>query len=202
MRKIFLLGLGLIIVGCGGSGGGSDGGVMSTPPSSVAGTWDIDMTNSGTAKFTSCTGDLAPINGLTVAGVLAAGGTCTTTAPLVSQNGTSFTVQAFVYTCSDGSSGTNAGGGTVSGNSLTGQLDTISDLGFAASEFFTGTVSGQTLSVSSNRLSYQGSFVGSCNINPRLNYSGLITARGLASRSPGGLSLAIVESLAGRASGR
>lgn len=163
------------LVGCSSS---SDGNVVTQPPADVTGVWTQTYLNAGSAILTGCTGDFTALNGLTMAGLLAAS-SCSnssgTNPPTwtITQNGSSFTFDPLSYTCTNGDSGTLGGGGTVSGSVVTGQVDTISQVsGFTGSDFFSGSVtSSTTIAASGSHFSASGSIQGSCNISPALSTS-------------------------------
>ena len=171
MKRLGLLVILLAAMGCGSSSAPA----MMAPTANVAGTWNITITNSGAAKFVNCTGDFSILEGLTFEAVIGASTiTCTSPPIVVTQSGTAFTVTAQSYACSDGTSGTTGGGGTVSGNSISGQLDTISNSGWVATELSTGSVAGTALTLNSSRITYSGSLQGGCSFSPQLNYTGNI----------------------------
>jgi len=163
-----LVALLLVSVGCGG-GGGND--MVDTPPASVDGIWSGVTNNAGSAILTGCTGDFASFNGLTVAGI-SSGASCADSGPLVmTQSGAYLTALAVTYDCDNGDYGSKAGGGTVTGQSLSGQLDTISNYyGASGSDFYTGAVVAvNTIALSEYRISSSGNISGSCNISPNLS---------------------------------
>jgi hypothetical protein len=162
----------LLVVAC----SDSDGGTTSTPPANVAGFWDISMQNSAQAKLVSCTGDMDIFNNVTVADVMEGGSTCTPVSGsgIVVQNGDAFTITPVSVECTNGSSSTTSGSGSISGMSLSGQLDTVDSLGVTSIERFTGAVSGVSLTVESNEMSVSGPANGKCDIRPNLMYSGQI----------------------------
>ncbi len=150
-------------------GGGNN--VLETPPASVSGVWSTVANNAGSAILTGCTGDLTSFNGLTVAGIASAA-YCVHSGPIVtSESGTSYTHLARTYACDTGDFGSDAGGGTITGQSLSGQMDTISSYyGTAGSEFVTGTaLAANTVALSNYRIAISGNVNGSCNISPSLS---------------------------------
>lgn len=158
----------IVSVGCGG-GSGND--VVETPPADVSGGWAGVVNNAGSAILSGCTGDFASFNGLTVAGA-SSGSNCADSGPLVmTQSGTSLTAVAVNYACDNGDYGSRAGGGTVAGQSVSGQLDSISTyFGYSGSDFFTGTVvTANTIALSEYRISASGNVNGACNISPNLS---------------------------------
>ena len=172
-QVIVVLGIAVGVSATMGCNSGGDGGVISQPPADVAGIWDTVATNAGSSILTGCTGDFASLNGLTAAAVLSAAN-CQDSGPIVTvQSGDSYTHLARDFACDDGNYGTRAGGGTVSGNSLAGQMDTISQAyGYTGSAFVTGTVtSADHIALSQNRITSNGSVVGSCNFSPALSIS-------------------------------
>lgn len=188
-RVVVALGLALLTLaggGCNSSGGGA--GSLITPVD-VSGVWEAQTNNAGSAVLRSCTGDFAALEGLTVAGVTAAAPSCTNPGPgVVTQSGGSFTILSRSTSCSDGSTLTLAGGGTVTGSSLSGQFDTISLTGgWTRIEFFTGSAGEDVILLSENRISVNGSVQGACNIVPALSLtvSRLAAPTGQESLVPG-----------------
>lgn len=158
----------LVSVGCGGDGGN---GVIESPPANVAGVWSGVANNAGSAIFAGCTGDLVSLDGLTVAGV-SSGTTCASSGPLVmTQSGAYLTALPVTYSCDNGNYGSKAGGGTVTGQSLSAQLDSLSTYyGVTESHFYTGTVvAANTIALLETRFTAAGNFSGSCNISPNLS---------------------------------
>ena len=102
-----LLGLICVVAFLAGCGGGSDG-VMSGPPATVAGMWNTNVTNAGSARLTGCTGDLVAYEGFTVAGIAATAPPCDITQTEVTQDGADFTAEPYFVTCSDGSTAAGA----------------------------------------------------------------------------------------------
>jgi hypothetical protein len=167
-----------ILHGC----GGGDGIVTPPAPADVAGIWTVTYNNVGSAVFTGCTGDLEILNGVSVATLLVSV-SCSFSGPLtVSQSGSSFTFERIDYLCDTGDYGFIGGGGSVNGNSLTGQLDEISQaFGVIRHYPFSGVMTGPTtISASVSRVSVSGAFEGQCMISPPLSISVEISA-GLAS---------------------
>jgi hypothetical protein len=176
MRKVFALLVPTLILlsSCGGGGGN---GVMQSPPANVAGVWTTVANNAGSAILTGCTGDLTSLNGLTIAGI-ASTATCVYSGPIVTtQSGNSYTILARTYTCDNGDFGSDAGGGTVSGKSLQGQLDTISTFnGTAGTDYLKGTAaSAITVNLSEYYVSISGTVNGSCKISPNLSITATIS---------------------------
>ena len=159
--------------------------MMDQPPANIAGVWDGVTTNAGVATFTGCTGDLAPFSGLTVAAVQALSPKCVTQDLfVVTQFEDVFTYQGQSFNRDDGSSYTQAGGGTLNGDSLSGSVDTIHSSGVIGDDLYTGVVtSSTTLTVQEYRATVTGALNGSCNIDPDLETQ--ITISQLASAADG-----------------
>ena len=162
---------GLIMsVGCNSSDGNN---AVEPAPADVSGEWTAVAHNAGSAVFTGCTGDLTPLEGQTVGGA-SLGATCVNSGPMITtQTGTSFTHVPVGYSCDSGDYGSLTGGGTVAGQSITGQVDTISNYyGFVGSELYSGTVvTADTIALSEYRISASGNVNGSCDISPSLSLS-------------------------------
>jgi hypothetical protein len=157
----------MVSVGC----NSSDGNSFVEPPADVSGEWRAVAHNAGSAVFNGCTGDLTHLEGRTVAGTNF-GAACVNSGPMITtQTGASFTHPPVTYSCDSGDYGSLAGGGTVAGRSVTGQVDTISEYyNFIGSELYTGTVvTANTIAVSEYRISASGDVNGSCNISPTLS---------------------------------
>jgi hypothetical protein len=175
----------LVIAGlslsCGGGSGG--GGVTSVAPANVAGYWvSSGANNAGSAILNNCTGDFAVFNGMTVAGAVGTSNCVNAAPPYTSQSGASFTLSPVNYSCDNGDYGSHAGGGTINGNALSGQWDTISTAnGYAEISTFTAIASGTNLSVSESRLTASGAINGKCDITPPLNSSFVISSTAPAS---------------------
>jgi len=158
-------------VGCGGGDLGSGNDVINRPPANVAGVWSGVTNNAGSAILIGCTGDFASFNGLTVAEI-SSGASCVDSGPLeMTQSGATLTAQPVTYACDSGDFGSKAGGGTVAGQSLSVQLDTISEHnGSTGSDYFAGAMlAADTIALSENGISVSGSMNGTCNISPNLS---------------------------------
>ncbi len=106
-----VVGCSVLYIGC----DDDDGGIIETPPPPVGGTWELAITNADEAIFTGCTGDLQDLEELTLAEALAVAPECNIPDPVASQSEDMFmfSLQEASYTCSDGSSGSVSGGGSV-----------------------------------------------------------------------------------------
>jgi len=169
-RWIWLVALLLTLAtwnGCGGDGGSS--GSSGEPPADVSGIWEGGNNNAGSAILT-CSGDFADLSGLTVAGWVAAAPDCSAFEIEVVQSGSSFTFVARDVVCNDGSVLTWSGGGSVTGNTFSGQFDTIFiTQNMVRVESFTGVVNGNTIDLLEDRIVWSGSMAGACNIAPALS---------------------------------
>lgn len=173
MRPLALLTVALLALsGCGGGGGGGG----SASPANVSGTWDSFVsTNDSAATFQGCTGDASVLNGSTVADAFA---DCTVNPITVGQSGNTFSFSPAAYTCTDGVdtwTGQLNGGGTVSGPSLSGDY-TMRDDATTDDETheFTGSISGNAITLNVNHIEWTGSISGACNLSPAWN---IITTR-------------------------
>jgi hypothetical protein len=169
-RRAFCMAVSILsLISGSGCGGGGSSGSSGDPPASVAGTWESVMNNAGSAIL-ACSGDAAALSGLSVAGWLAAAPDCTPFSVVVGQTGNNFTFAPRDVACNDGSLLTWSGGGTVTGNNLAGQFDTIFTIqGITRVESFTGAVNGNTINLLEDRIVWSGNFVGACDIAPALS---------------------------------
>ena len=186
-------------LGCGGGGGGS-GGDGNRDPADVSGLWSFVTTNPGVATLTDCTGDLAPLNGITIATLVAAGPTCfTSDLFIVTQVGADFTFPHQAFLCNDGSTYSSTGGGMMDGNRLDAELQQVfSDGSIGDTDISGRATSADTLTISEDRITIRGSLNGSCNIRPGLQH--LITISSPAFATEGthrqqGAALAIYRAL-------
>ncbi len=137
----------------------------------VDGTWSYQIDNGDQATFDACTGDATILEGLTWNQAQAQGPLCHVDNSFeVTQS-----LAAMVMTPEDvgcgGAGGTTAtitGYGVVGENTVDGRWESSSSQNVDATQYFTGTVSGNTISLSENRRSYGGSFTGACDITPAL----------------------------------
>lgn len=170
--RVCLLSQLILVAACSSGGGG--GGVLNAPVANVEGVWSVSYTNTGQAVFTGCDGYFGVLNGLTAQFVFSLGPSCSAADPMVEQNDEAFTVHGQSYWCTDGSTWVSGGGGTVTGDSVRGQLDAIDSAGTIGTDFFTGTVNGDAINLSKTRFEIRGSHTGSCQISPPLRASGFI----------------------------
>ena len=175
MRNFWIVGvvaaLGLLLVGCDGD---VQSGVTSSPPVSVHGYWvPTSVNNAGSAILTDCTGDFTALEGLTSADAMIGNDCVAGGWQRTSQAISTYTHQPLQYSCTDGDHGYRGGGGTVSGNSLAGQMDQKSwGQGHAGYAYINGVKSGDTtLNLVEYKISSEGSIVGSCSIDPPLSIS-------------------------------
>lgn len=169
--------LALFLVSC--SGGGAD-----SPPVNFAGVWSLTETNTATATFVHCTGDLSFLEGVHVGDLVSAATVCTTSGPsAVTQSGHTVTVVPVTYSCDDGDYGRYYGGGTVNERHIDFQLNTTSSYyGAVGTDKYTGTKTSVTTFVLDEwQVSFSGSINGSCNFSPKLRLDGYLSS---ASRSP------------------
>lgn len=182
-----------VAVGCGGNDNNNS--PTGTPTASVQGYWEItSYGNPGVATLSGCSGDLTPLNGVTIDSNYNAG--CESEWQFTSQNGTTYTSEEIPYSCSSGDDdGTQHGGGTVDGNNITGMmLHVSSTYDMTITEHYAGTKTGATsLSLSLSKLAATGSITGSCNVAPALTGVATIhdTMPPTANRSPGRSGLGI-----------
>lgn len=158
----------ILSVGCSSSDGNDP---VQQAPADVSGEWSAVAHNADSAFFNGCTGDLTPLEGQPLGGV-SLGAACVNSGPMITtQSGASFTHVPVSYSCDSGDYGSLTGGGTVTGQSLTGQVDTISDFyGFVGSELYSGgVVTIDTIALSEYRIAASGNVNGSCNISPALS---------------------------------
>ncbi len=154
-------------LGCGGDGGRDAN--DATPPANVAGIWVTAPINMQEATLIQCTGDLEVFNGMTVAELFALGVECTYDSdPVVTQSGTTFNVVRVNFSCVDGNYGYIDGGGSVSGNSVSYQINTISQYyDNRATDYFSGHMTGpDSLTVSESRFTISGRRQGECRVSP------------------------------------
>ena len=138
--------------------------------SGLEGKWTYVALNGHSATYTGCTGDATILEGVSFADAFAVVPICTVSGEFdVVQAGESFTVVAHTVTCSDGSTGSAAGEGVFSADSLSGGWETGSDGGVNASQSFTGTAVGELLEIFESERTFSGSLQGSCGISPPLN---------------------------------
>jgi len=181
-KWVTLAGL-MVVIGCSFSCDG--GGTTWSPLANVAGSWDLIATNPGSATLVECSGDLSTLEGLTLETVVLANPvTCNEPPILITQSGNSFTVNSAPVTCSDGTGGNTGGGGTVDGNSVSGQIETSWNAGWVNSLTAEGAAVGTLLRLDLTRLTYSGNFQGECLFKPRVNLLGTIS-RAAASEGAG-----------------
>lgn len=164
--------------------GGSDDPVTTTTTANVEGYWTVQsVNNAGSATFTACTGDLTPLEGVTVAGTGAVAATLSSCvndqAQYTSPTASDFIFSTVHYSCDNGNYGYIAGGGTVNGNNFHAQLEHVSQYyGYTGSDIANGVMTGPaTFQLSEYLITASGSTNGSCNISPPLSYSmGIVTA--------------------------
>lgn len=167
MQRILLLGLLLGLTACGGGGGDN-------PPTGGPwqGTWFATGALNADSRFVSCTGAFAGappagLEGLLVIDPLDSV-TCTAPGTVVTQRGTALTAAPITVTCSDGSSFTQTGSGTVS--DTTGTVVLVSTEGtLRITEHFNVARMGDTVRLAEFRLeATDGVESGACNISPVL----------------------------------
>ena len=176
MRRLAFLALALATASCGGGG-------VDEPPASFAGVWELTATNVSAATFVHCTGDFAGLEGMHLDGTRAETVTCISDVSPVTQNGSTVTLAPVAYSCDDGDHGSTFGGGTVDGKHIDFKLTTSSDFfGFVSTDKYVGTKTSVTTFILDEwQFTVTGASTGSCNLSPRLRYSGMIVdAAGVA----------------------
>ena len=153
----------------------SSSNMMNTPPANVAGEWTITATNAGSVRVTNCFGVFVPFEGVPVSVIFdILGITC---GPItVTQMGSSFMITPRLYTCGGLlGAGMSGGGGTVTANSISGQLDITTNLSLTWVQPVTGSVSGLSASLDAPNFSVSGTAQGGCTFSPPLEYLVTIT---------------------------
>ena len=167
MKRTFVATLGLAVVlaiGC------SPTDLLSLLLPDLQGSWSSQVTNGDTATMTGCTGDLTALEGRTYNQSLANNMFCTVGGSLnVLQVDEIIAVSPQTVACDDGSFAAFTGSGTLGETTVSGDFQ-----GFVASNSvmtvnaFSGSVSGNILSVQQSSVVVSGGSTGSCNFTPPL----------------------------------
>ena len=136
----------------------------------LEGSWAYLATNAYDAVFTGCTGDAAVLEGLSFVEGMEVAPICAVAGSFdVVQDGDEFAVVPFDVICSDGWSGTIAGGGSHSGTTLAGSWESTSGSGVTGVQSFSGSITGGNVAeILENRRTFSGGFEGSCDLSPPL----------------------------------
>ena len=134
------------------------------------GNWEYFVTNAYGATFENCTGDAAVLEGYTFSEASAFAPMCVLAVKFkVDQLDDSFQVVPHGVTCSDGASASVTGTGLqVNDSDIVGQWESASSSGVNASQVFSGSVVGDTISIVETARTFTGSFDGSCDLSPPL----------------------------------
>ena len=136
----------------------------------VQGSWNAQVTNGDVATLTNCTGDLAALEGQTFDQATASDMFCTVSGTLdVLQIDENVFVNPQTTSCDSGSFALVSGIGNVNEMTVSGQFTGLADNSVLTTNSFTGTVSGNTLSVQQSMIEVSGDVAGSCGFTPQLN---------------------------------
>ena len=152
-----------VLIACGSDGGGDE----PKPTTNVSGTWVMAGLNMQEATLTQCTGDLEPLNGWTIADMVAVT-ECMYSPLLATQRGTTFTFFPADYDCINGNYGYLTGGGSVSNDFVSCQLNTVSEYnGDTVTAYHSGNMTGpSTIVMSNSQMDISGNSQGECLISP------------------------------------
>ena len=138
--------------------------------SGLQGNWEYLVNNAYESSFTGCTGDAAILEGLTFVDGMAAAPICIHSVYFeVLQDGDEFTVLPYSVACSDGSTASMTGVGSVSGATLSGEWRSTSDQGVDATQSFSGSLRGDVIEILETTRTFSGSFQGTCDLSPALS---------------------------------
>jgi hypothetical protein len=156
----------LVLAGCAGS---NDADVVDPLKTDISGTWSYLATNGHEATFVGCSGDATILEGLTFAGAMSQVSICIVPGSMqVVQSGETFAVLPRSVTCSDGSEAMLSGEGVFSGATVVGEWNSVSDGEVVSTQVYSGSTSGETISILESTRVFSGSFAGACDLSPPL----------------------------------
>ena len=163
----FLLGAVLCLgMGCAGS---NDGDLLSSAPDGFQGKWSYLVTNAYDASFEECTGDAEMLEGLSFYEANLVMPICVVPAFFdVVQDGDTFNLHETAITCSDGTTGSISGNGTVGGGAIAGVWESETHDGIRSSQPFSGTVVGNSIQILETSWAFEGPISGRCQFSPGL----------------------------------